>query len=208
MAADLYRLTLSYNLSAGAEIASNTLWFLHTAGGALLGDVRARVDANSGLLWTAMKSEHVASVTMRRVRMDLVDISDGHTIAGIDCSIPAGGGTAGGNSPPLQCAPVLSLQTGYSGGSFRGRIYLPPFAAVNLTGTEGRITASSVTQALNAYKTFMNGMRAAGLPLIPGIYSCRLASLTPISQLSMGDVVDTIRQRRSNLVEVKSTVDL
>lgn len=104
---------------------------------------------------------------------------------------------------PRQTAVVFSLQTGQPGGSFRGRTYWPG-CGVQL-GSNGRLaTSTSNVQLLDGFIDLLDLLSAA----FPGedgafvqVYSPTLDLLTAVSTIRCGDVPDTQRRRRDNMIE-------
>lgn len=112
----------------------------------------------------------------------------------------------GGASKPAQCAMVFSLRTTVPGRSGRGRIYWPAIGA-SITPASLRIPMSAVEDALNGFKTYINGMRGAintalgaGVAVL-AVRSERQLTEHWVSVLEAGDIIDTQRRRRDKLVE-------
>lgn len=195
----LYRLTHTYNMSSGAEKASNSLWFLDD-GTSTLGTAAARVDACTGALWTAMRGYVTSLTTVQRIRLDEVNVATGLTITGVDCTIPALAGTAGTDSLPLQCSPVLTIRSATSGRSGRGRIYLPALASSQSFGGSGVIPTATRDALVAGFVAFTGAMKAVGVPLTLSVYSRKLGGTLPVTTVEMDNVHDTQRSRRRSIV--------
>jgi hypothetical protein len=138
---DVVRVNINWSLPGG-ELAVNTLHFqhLHGSGNQLdwAGDMTKRyaqlVTDGLNSAWTGIKMFHPTTIHIRDIKAYHLG-TDGKTIDEASSVMPSGGLAGGDSTPtlPLEVASVLSLY-GYPkdvfqprGGSFRGRIYLPPF---------------------------------------------------------------------------------
>ena len=113
---------------------------------------------------------------------------------------------------PPQTAVTLSLRSSFPGASSRGRIYWPALAPA-MTTTTGRLTSASRTALLtdlNAYLASIADSIAAetsgGDIPFPVVWSPTTGSSRSITQLWVGDVIDTQRRRRDALDEAYSTL--
>lgn len=110
----------------------------------------------------------------------------------------SGSGTC--NRPP-QCAASISLLSAFAGQSYRGRFYLPWLGGtMDPTTLKSSVPLNAPTQLA----TLLNALGASSpsdVDLEPQIYSRKLDLLTPVSSIRIGDVVDTQRRRRDDLVE-------
>lgn len=116
----------------------------------------------------------------------------------------AGQGTA---TKPFQSSLVASLLTGRPGRSFRGRLYWPALniaigpATLRLTPTQTQSFAS----AMAAYLTAIGNAAPNGDPLDLVVVSQTLDVATPVTLITVGDVLDTQRRRRDSLEEQRSS---
>lgn len=110
-----------------------------------------------------------------------------------------GSGTA---NNPLPTSMVLSLKTPFAGRSFRGRMYWPALSTVVQTGGtfSTSFMSSIATEAANLLNA-MSGAAAGTYDLVPAIVSKTRDLVTPVTQVSVGNVPDTQRRRRDALVE-------
>lgn len=207
MPAQLYRVRWEWNIGSGAEIAANSWWFLNPTGDGLAATV-ARVNTTTTAFSTALFARMANDTTMRRIRVDEVDITNGRNIMGADATLPAGNGSNGTASLPLQTSPVVTLRTGLSGGSHRGRIFLPPLAQAVATGAQSRLTSSVCTSLVNATKVMLDAMKGVGTQWFPVVYSRTGHSTVTITQVEVGDVLDTQRSRRNRLAEARTSAVL
>lgn len=117
----------------------------------------------------------------------------------------AGSGTA---TKPYQTACVISLRTALAGASRRGRLYWPALGA-SISGNRLQSPTDEATVAGN-WRDFMEdvitnwGLTALGLR--PVVVSETLATVTPVTNVLVGDVLDTQRRRRDEMPEVYSSV--
>lgn len=124
---------------------------------------------------------------------------------------PIGGGGGSGASAP-QLAVVASLRSGEARGlGSKGRMYLPG-VDVAISDISGKMTTSATDSISLALQTMFNNiLQDAGIPddLILASKGRSVAPTSPpvnrsIQQVAVGDVYDTQRRRRNNLVEVYS----
>jgi len=109
---------------------------------------------------------------------------------------------------PNQCAIVTSLTTITPGRRGKGRIYLPLLG--NMIANDGKHSAAVRISA--AIKVFMDTLHAdwaadagaAGERLVVGS-KVGAGALSPITQIKVGDVIDTQRRRRNAIPEIYST---
>lgn len=127
--------------------------------------------------------------------------SGGATVAAESTgSAISGSGTV---TVPFQSALVATLQTGRPGRSYRGRMYLPFLTA---TFNLGKINTSSITliARATAVADFLSDTAAAASSfpgLVPSVVSKTASAVTPVTSVRVGDVMDTQRRRRDDLVE-------
>lgn len=113
----------------------------------------------------------------------------------------AGASTAG--SLPTQIAICVSLQTGLAGSRNRGRFYLPtPDRTV--VATTGRLASAGLTGLVNGLTAWKNSLIGDGFT--PIVLSRTEGAQTVVTALRVGNVLDTQRRRRNDLVEVYSTI--
>lgn len=116
-------------------------------------------------------------------------------------------GTGAGNHP-FQTSVVLSLRSATPGASGRGRLYWPATGA-NVTASTLRTAAGQNATTVAAAKTLLSGMETAIEATLTGVSLCvwsrKLLNLFPITQLQVGDVLDTQRRRRDTLIEGVAT---
>jgi hypothetical protein len=107
---------------------------------------------------------------------------------------------------PLQTSLVFSMRSVQPGASRRGRAYWPFLALPALTGT-GRVPTANAGNLATQFVSMLQALSDAA----PGaatwrvhVYSVKLDVLTPINSVQVGDVPDTQRRRRDDLVEAYS----
>lgn len=114
---------------------------------------------------------------------------------------------AGGGSPtkPFQSAIVGSLLTGRPGRSFRGRLYWPALN-ISLNTTTLRIesgVAQGYANALADYLTDIGNAAPNGDPAALVVVSQTRDVATPVTSISVGNVLDVQRRRRDALEELR-----
>jgi len=129
-------------------------------------------------------------------------------------AVPTSGvdGVNAGGLLPIQNSVVLSLRTPNTTRRGRGRIYLPGPTASILGGSDGLITtvirgniATAGKDLLNDLKTGTFGVDAVLRPVVIG---SPYSTYFRVTQVKVGNVVDSQRRRRRNLTEAYSTVSL
>lgn len=117
---------------------------------------------------------------------------------------------AGATKPP-QTAIVFSLRSTTPGSRHRGRIYWPALAAtvdpatVRLTPVATKALATQMAAYLDGIETDLKEKLTPSPSLIDwslGVYSPTLKSLTDITRIEVGDILDVQRRRRDSLPEL------
>jgi len=111
-------------------------------------------------------------------------------------------GTGGATSCPPQVAMCVTLRTALAGRSFRGRCYLPPPITARLT-SNGRLLSTTATDLIVALANAWIAVGVAGMALV--VRSFAHHTSTNVTQIEIGDVMDTQRSRRSALTEVRQS---
>ena len=110
---------------------------------------------------------------------------------------------------PYQTSVVASLLTGFAGASRRGRLYWPALGAginsnLRLNSPSAPTTAADMSAYLRAIQTAISGQtKFAGSRLV--VFSQKLGIKTPVTDISVGDVLDVQRRRRDTAVESRSS---
>lgn len=120
---------------------------------------------------------------------------------------------------PLQIALAVSLHSNYDGPTGRGRFYVPtPGIAVQADGTYADTTAANAASAMKGFVDAINAAVAGGggtwgAPDSPigrvcvasggSIVKGLAPALHPVTRVSVGEVPDTQRRRRSDLLELR-----
>lgn len=107
----------------------------------------------------------------------------------------------GANNLPNQCSMVISLLTAQAGRSRRGRMYWPWL--VTPQGADGHVNTSTVQVFATAMGAalFTIGATSAGQPMQLVVHSRKLEEATLVTSLAVGNVIDTQRRRRNQLIE-------
>lgn len=112
-------------------------------------------------------------------------------------------GTGSGNLP-VQTSCVVSLRTGVSGRTGRGRNYLP-FNGTALT-TGHQFSTTPITNAAIAYQTWLQAINAySSVPsnvssIVPCVASHVTGNLSPITQVTVDSDPDTQRRRSDKIL--------
>lgn len=123
-------------------------------------------------------------------------------------TLPTGGNS--GAAVPPQLSVVASHRTQQVGRHGRGRAFLPPIAATSLN--EGGLSSATQTALLAAQVGLLEGLYWDGggedqwtLPVITGR---PFVNYAPITQVRLGNVIDTQRRRRRSAAETFSSTNL
>ena len=115
-----------------------------------------------------------------------------------------------GNFPP-QLATVATLRTSLARGrGSKGRMFLPPNQAYGTFDTSGRLTASAALAVAQGVKGLFDRLNAsyAGIGRVGVASDAGTGKFEHVTQVSVGRTVDTMRSRRSTLVEDYQTVTI
>lgn len=104
---------------------------------------------------------------------------------------------------PNQCAVVVSLGTGQAGKSRRGRIFVP---LLGLGMVDGRMASTSPGLIADAFQGMLESLAGAGYATPPSegrvvVASATLGITTPVTNIRVGNVIDTQQRRRDAIVE-------
>lgn len=125
-------------------------------------------------------------------------------------SNPVGGGST--SALPLQNSIVASHRTSQVGRRGRGRMFYPVASSAILSstpGSRGRISSATVAAAVTAHVALLEACSLNGSG--PSGWVCPIITGTPwedyalITQVQIGDVMDTQRRRRNALTEARQS---
>jgi hypothetical protein len=213
------RVTLSGTMFSGTEVWS-TGFFLGQENTDATAPTQLEADAIRNA-WTTFFSSSGASISNNYVftqcKVASIDANGNTILDEVFYSYPATTvtGQASTGTLPAQCSLVCTLFTDRPRGkASKGRMYLPGIASTITNGGKLNITAAGTIPT--ALQTFFNTvlgsfdvpdpviLAAKGTGLLPGL----TAQNEPVIGLKTGDVIDTQRRRRNNLVEVYTSKTL
>lgn len=128
---------------------------------------------------------------------------DGHIVETFERAVTPIPGDVGAHMLPHEVAIAVTLRTASASRSGRGRFYLPPVATGAVT-TGGRLDASARPAIAGFSATYLSEDTGTGLFSV--VASGTTGALRPVTECQVGDVFDSQRRRRDQLVEVRSTV--
>ena len=205
--ADGIRCTISYShLADTAEVAQNVLHFKKSAAASFADAVDAidsKIMQNSlggfAFAWALVGSAQ-ASLGTRRY----FDLSSDPVVSIIDKST---GTQAGGSlgALPFQMAIAASLRTTNASRRGRGRVFLPYLGAAILQADTGKITDATAQALADRMEEFRNQVDDDIDVDSFVVYSRMDNVLRPVSEVRVGEQVDTIRRRRNKRGEAYNT---
>lgn len=201
-----HRIQIDGSLCTGAETFSCGLATTSVSGGQpapsnlaeWANAIMASLNDSAG--WAGNARSFISSAgQIRRVRIySYPDLGQPADVQGVSTAA-AITGTGTMNLPP-QCSMVISLLTGRPGASYRGRMYWPLLTGLMTTAGKSSLPAQSVADNFAQWVGNI-GSLSSGDAGEAAIASVSKGVVTPVTSVSIGDVVDTQRRRRDNLVE-------
>ncbi len=199
------RIVTKFALLGGAEEA--IIGWTMLAASAPLSDLISADAANQNDMWLTWDNHFPLSTSVVERKVEELDPGDGHVVSTTGLDLPtAPAGTGSGNAYPPQLARVMTIRTGLSGRSFRGRFYLPP-PAIDENNASASIPLTTRQDLVNAFATYCGDVFTAS-DFQLGVWSPTLAGFESATSVDMGSIYDTQRRRRSTLVEARYSVSL
>ena len=173
------------------------------------------VYTDSNLSVTAMHSQWMTGITnfwgtatalfctdVQTTRATTVELdpATGRQLTGAE-STRTDAGTSTATCLPFQCAPVVSLRTATLSRAGRGSFYAPSLAVDQVDA--GRMTTTARDTLADAAEDLLTGLTSAGGTVV--IYHRASGTTTPVISLDVGDVIDTQRRRRNQLIEARTS---
>jgi hypothetical protein len=191
-----------WNLPEG-EVASCTMGWL-ADGSWVLSPAMADAFGTRGVaLWTAIKDRYHGLVKYKGSRIAQYNTA-GVTLHTYERGVTPIDGTGTGDNLPTEVAVCCSLYTAQAGRRYRGRIFLPNVVSGQMTAY-GRLATAAATDFAAGVAGYLNGFTADTVPFTSCVVSTTGQLLTPITQVSVGDIFDVQRRRRDALTEVRQT---
>jgi len=198
--ATLVKASQKFSLCNGSEVAMCGTYWLHPTD-----DMSVLINNWSSLqaaFWNTIKGKWDNSTSWVETLFQEIDVDTGNVITADSLAGP-GAGSSGGVPLPPQCAEVITVRTGVSGGRNRGRFYLPAFRT-DESNDDGRIVTATRDLVLGTYATFFSDINTAiGWEI--GVYSRENRAWTVATTIDMGNVFDTQRGRRASMVEARTS---
>lgn len=150
--------------------------------------------------WGTATALFCADVQTTRATTVELDPATGRQLTGAE-STRTDAGTSTATCLPFQCAPVVSLRTAILSRAGRGRFYAPSLAVDQVDA--GRMTTTARDTLADAAEDLLTGLTSAGGTVV--IYHRASGTTTPVISLDVGDVIDTQRRRRNQLIEARTS---
>lgn len=150
--------------------------------------------------WATWAPLLCADVEATRATTVELDPATGRQLTGAE-DVRSDVGTSTATCLPFQCAPVVSLRTATLNRRGRGRFYAPSLAVDQVDG--GRMTSAAQTALADGAVDLLAGLTSGGGTVV--IYHRDLGSTSVVTSLDVGDVIDTQRRRRNQLVESRTS---
>lgn len=187
--------------------------------------VTAAAAAASTAWRTHLRNLFTSDVSLTRTRVAYLNSNGlvernaaGGYVQADDLAVGTGGGVLATNGRmPLSTALAVSLVSGRAGASGKGRFFLP-WPGTKALGTDFRMSADDALAVQTAARSFLVAVRA-GFPagsaiVVPSAGSTRDGVqvhgpvLSEVLRIRVGRVPDTMRSRRSGLLEEYGSVAL
>ena len=208
----VYRATYRFTMATGEE-GNFTLHLLGPDGNALAGSVVAA--AAGTLLWQGAAPpadninqyvptgvERADEAVGHAVFADRDELDGtGRNVAQVIAAIGHAGTSVDTELPP-QCSVAVSTRTALPTRSGRGRFFLPPFAVS--TVATGRLASAVRGVVAAAAQGMLDHFFANAFE--PVIYHRQTNSTTVIERIDVGDVFDSQRRRRNQLLELRTSL--
>jgi len=146
----------------------------------------------------ALNAAYSTGVRIDTATASLLTQTSGQQTARADVAVNLVGTSAEDSLPP-QIAIVVSLRTELANRAGRGRFYLPSPATNAVTA--GRLTTAIQQNVVNAMTRMFASLDSAGIT--PILFSRTTFQNTTVTSFNVGDVFDTQRRRRNQLVETR-----
>lgn len=140
--------------------------------------------------------------TIERVRLYYYPDSGAPALFAASSVVPAIDGQSTAAFPP-QCSLAISLLTQVAGKRFRGRMYWPHIGGALTTAGKSTLATQSLTTNIATTLATINALAQIDIGVI-GVHSAASDLVTPVTRVSIGDVIDTQRRRRDDMVEVRT----
>lgn len=207
MTARLCRITTTWTVANAAEKAQTTFHCLSTSGQSIF-DLATFLAPKTATWWAGLKTQYNGTTVLVRQRVDDIDITTGRIVNGVDVVIASPvAGTNGSDNLPVECSPVITLRTGLSGSSYRGRMFMPAPVSSTLNNAGNMLIGFNNNQIDNT-ATYFDAINAGSTDFTVGVYSRKHSSFQPISSIDQGNVMDVHRSRRRSLVESRYSVSI
>jgi hypothetical protein len=195
----------TWSLGSGAETAVCS-WALFAVGTSVLSEMVSGINAQTDpwVIWRSYYANDDAVTERKLIQLDPATLT---VVDQAELDLPANPAGASGTDPlPYQVCEVVTINTAVPGRSGRGRFYLPRVVTSSNTST-GRLDTTARDALIGAYGGYLNDLAADPYFIEGGVISRLHTSFAGWQKVSMGDVFDTQRSRRSKLVEARNTVD-
>lgn len=194
--------TLNFSLPSGDVASTSCSWATATGDATLDMNAADELQTRALALWTAIKPLYAPGTRFTGSRIALVG-TDGKTSQTQERAITPVPGSGAITPLPNQCAVVASLKTANAGRTARGRMYLPAPNTSQLTES-ARLGPTQVAAYVDAMQTYLSGATTNGLGTVVAS-AVLFGALRPVTDVRVGDVMDTQRRRRDELLEVYTT---
>lgn len=159
--------------------------------------------------FTEANTKHAKGASLTWVKFNEIDPLTGRYLMSSDSHTylyPAPVVTANSTDGPPQLAWTMSLHSMLTRGRGSKARFSLPFSG--LVGTDGKASVTSVDNAAIALKTFVNAVNAANTGAHVVVFSKIANTVTDVTEVAVGRVIDTQRRRRKNLTELPSKLAL
>jgi hypothetical protein len=203
-------------LVMGGKIGTTDTWSVGLAFKVLTGGVPTSADMNgfcnaAATLWATDFWDHASGAKANLNATTDWSFCRGYyypggssvsTVSGTK-AITADPGTYSTSQIPPQCATVVSLHTGFTGRTNRGRIYLPAIVGLLAGGQSSTSVGASWATQVAQFLTHMNGTSVGAFTF----NACIGTGTCPVlTEVAIDSIVDTQRRRRDKQVAAGKSV--
>lgn len=168
-----------------------------------IGELNSNTVLPAGVRQLLSSAAHVTQIRVAHIG------TNGRTEQVAEYTLPTPAAGTGNATKPFQAALCFSLLTGRPGRRNRGRLFMPALAAV-IGVSDLRITAQNRSTYLQGMVDLLTGIQGAvttGQEMVLAVFSQVQGAANLVTDIELGDLLDTQRRRRDSLTEQRSRLE-